>query len=91
MCGPCDEVVHVGLEIFDDAGLVHRRDVGAGVVEGQRTQWRCRAPGELFQQFERLPVSNCEFATCGPSQVPATLWCPLGAMSGCGGKGRTTQ
>jgi hypothetical protein len=37
MCGPCDEVVHVGLDIFDDAGLVYGRDVGAGVVEGQRT------------------------------------------------------
>jgi len=34
MCGPCREVVHVGLEILDDSRLVCGRNVGA--AEGQR-------------------------------------------------------
>jgi hypothetical protein len=36
MFGSGGEVVHVGLEMLDGAGLVYRRDVGASVVEGQR-------------------------------------------------------
>ena len=39
MCGPRGEVVHIGLEILDDTGLVCGRDVGAGVVEGERGQY----------------------------------------------------
>ena len=36
MCGPRGEIVHIGLEILDDIGLVcGRRDVGASVVEGE--------------------------------------------------------
>ena len=35
MCGPCCEVVHIGLEILDDSRLVGGRDVGASVVEGK--------------------------------------------------------
>jgi len=34
--GPRSEVIHVGLEILDDAGLMGGRDVGASVIEGQR-------------------------------------------------------
>jgi hypothetical protein len=36
VCGPRGEIIHVGLEILNDAGLIGGRDVGAGVVEGQR-------------------------------------------------------
>jgi hypothetical protein len=37
MRGPRREIVHVGLKILDDTRLVCGRDVGAGVVEGERT------------------------------------------------------
>lgn len=36
MCGPCGEVIHVGLNILGIVGFIGGRDVGAGVVEGQR-------------------------------------------------------
>jgi hypothetical protein len=36
MFGSGGEVVHVGLEMLDGAGLVCGRDVGASVGEGQR-------------------------------------------------------
>ena len=36
MCRPRGEIVHVGLEILDDSGLVCGRDIGAGMIEGER-------------------------------------------------------
>ena len=35
LCTLCGEVVHVGLEILDDARLARRRDVGTSVVKGE--------------------------------------------------------
>jgi hypothetical protein len=66
------------VEILDDGGLVHGRDVGAGVVEGQRANGGVVRLGNCFK-VERQPVPSCEFPTCGPGQDPATLWRPLGA------------
>jgi hypothetical protein len=37
MCRPRGEVVHVRLEILDNSRLVGGRDVGTGVVKGERT------------------------------------------------------
>jgi hypothetical protein len=81
MCWPCGEVVHVGLEILDDAGLVCRRDVGAGVVEGQRTNSGVvRLEDGL--KVERQPVPGRELPARGTCQYAATLWRPLGETSG---------
>ena len=64
MCGPRGEVVHVGLEVLDDTGLVRGRDVGAGVVEGER------ADGSIMSledglEIECQPVPRCELPTRG--------------------------
>ena len=80
MCGPRGQVVHVGLEVLDDTGLVRGRDVGAGVVEGER------ADGSIVSledglEIECQPVPRCELPTRGTGQYAATLWRPLEAAS----------
>lgn len=81
MCGPRGEVVHVGLEILDDTGLVCGRDVRAGVVEGE-----CADGGivslEDSLKIECQPVPCRELPTRGTGQYAPTLWRPLGATSG---------
>ena len=64
MCRPRSQVVHVRLEVLDDAGLVGRRDVGACVVEGQRADGGvvCLENG-LEVEGEAVPC--CEFPACG--------------------------
>ena len=89
MCGPRSEVVHVGLEILDDSGLVRRCDVGARVVEGQCADGSVVGLENCFK-IECQPIPGREFPTRGPGQDPATLWRPLGVMLGWG-KGRTAQ
>ena len=76
VCGPRGQVVHVGLEVLDDAGLVRRRDVGAGVVEGER------ADGGVVRlenglKVEREAVPRCELPARRARQYAATLRCPL--------------
>ena len=81
MCGPCREVVHVGLEILDDPRLVCGRDVGAGMVEGQRADGGIVRLQDGFK-VERQPVPSREFPTRGTGQYAATLWRSLGATLG---------
>ena len=78
MCGPCREVVHVGLEVLDDPRLVCGRDVGAGVVEGQRADGGIVRLQDGFK-VERQPVPSREFPARGTGQYAATLWRPLGS------------
>jgi hypothetical protein len=64
MCRPRGQVVHVRLEVLDDAGLVCRRDVGAGVVEGQRADGGVvRLENGLEVEGEAVPC--CELPARG--------------------------
>ena len=75
---PRGQVVHVGLEVLDDAGLVRRRDVGAGVVEGERPDGGVVRLENCFKvKSEAIP--GCEFSARGACQNAATLRCPLGS------------
>lgn len=79
MCRPCSQVVHVRLEVLDDAGLVGRRDVGACVVEGQRADGGVvRLENGLEVEGEAVPC--CEFPACGACQYPPALRRPLEAI-----------
>ena len=79
MCRPRGEVVHVRLEILDNSRLVGGRDVGTGVVKGERTDGVvCLEDGF---KIERQPVPGREFPTRGTGQYTTTLRRPLGATS----------
>ena len=81
MCCPCSKVVHVGLEILDDTGLVCGRNVGAGMVEGERADGSIVGLEDCLE-IECQPVPCCELPTRGTGQYPATFWRPLEATSG---------
>jgi len=77
MRGPRGEVVHVGLKVLDDSGLVGRGDVGAGVIECERTDGGVvRLQDGL--KVERQPVPSCELPTRGTGQDAAAFGRPLG-------------
>jgi hypothetical protein len=78
VCGPRGEIIHVGLEILDDAGLIGGRDVGAGVVEGQRAYGGVVRLEDGFK-VEREPVPGRELPARGTRQYAATFWRPLRA------------
>lgn len=74
---PRSQVVHVRLEVLDDAGLVCRGDVGACVVEGERTDGGVvRLENGLEVEGEAVPCG--ELAARGACQYASTLWRPLG-------------
>ena len=73
---PGGEIVHVGLEILDDAALVRRGEVGAGMGEGEG------ADGGIVRledglEVEREAVPEGELAAGGPCKHTSALWCPL--------------
>ena len=78
---PRGEIVHVGLEILDDSGLVCGRDVGASMVEGECTDGGIVGLQDCLE-IERQPVPCCKLPTRGTGQYAATLWRPLEATSG---------
>jgi hypothetical protein len=61
--------------------LVGGRDVGTGVVKGERTDGGIVCLEDGFK-IERQPVPGREFPTSGTSQYTTTLRRPLGATSG---------
>ena len=73
---PCGQVVHVRLKVLDDASLIRRRDVGAGVVESERADGGVvRLQNGLKVEGEAVPC--CELPACGACQYAATLRRPL--------------
>ena len=74
---PRGQVVHVGLEVLDDARLVRRRDVGARVIEGERADGGVVRLENRFK-VEREAVPRCELPARGARQYATTLRCPLG-------------
>jgi hypothetical protein len=60
LCTLCGEVVHVGLEILDDARLASRRDVGTSVVKGECADGRIMCLEDGYK-VERQPVPGREF------------------------------
>ena len=81
MCRPRGEVVHVRLEILDNSRLVGGRDVGTGVVQGERTDGGVVCLEDGFK-IEREPVPGREFPVRGTGQYTRNLRRPLGATSG---------
>jgi hypothetical protein len=81
MCRPRGEVVHVRLEILDNSRLVGGRDVGTGVVKGERTDGGVVCLEDGFK-IERQPVPGREFPTRGTGQYTTTLRRPLRTTSG---------
>lgn len=62
MCSPRGEVVHVGLEILDDTGLVCGRNVGASMVEGECADSSIVSLEDCLK-VECQPVPCCELPT----------------------------
>ena len=81
MCRPRGEVVHVRLEILDNSRLVGGRDVGTGVVKGERRDGGVVCLEDGFK-IERYPVPGREFPARGTGQYTTTLRRPLEATSG---------
>jgi hypothetical protein len=73
---PGGEIVHVGLEIFDDAVFVCRGEIGAGVGEGECADGGVVCLEDGFEvKCEAVPES--EFAACGSGEDSSAFWCPL--------------
>jgi hypothetical protein len=75
MYRPCSEVVHVGLEIPDDSGLVCRRDV-------------CTCANSDIMRLEprrivsKLNVNTFQAVNYPLVELVRALWHPLGATLG---------
>jgi len=74
MCGRFCEVVYV----FNDSIFVRGRDVGAGVVGGQRADSSIVSLYDGFK-VEPQPVPSRELPTRGTGKYAASLWHPLGS------------
>ena len=81
MGSPRGEVVHVGLKILDDTGLICGRDVGASMVEREGADGSIVSLEDCLK-IECQPVPRSKLPTCGAGQYAATLWRPLEATSG---------
>jgi len=74
MCGPRGEVIHVGLEIFGDAGLIGGRDVGTGVAEGQRAYMAASCAWRMVSKLNVNPFQ----AVNSPLVEPVSMRRPSG-------------
>ena len=68
MCRPRGEVAHIRLEILDNSRLVGGRDVGTGVVKGERTDGGVVCLEDGFK-IERQPVPGRDSPLVEPVSI----------------------
>ena len=73
---PGCQVVHVRLEVLDDAALIGRGEVGAGMGEGHCADGAVVCLEDGFK-VEGEAVPECKLSAGRACKHPATLGCPL--------------